>query len=176
MRPVILALFVVALTSCTQADINQRAERDATARNQQQLLISQPIPAFDWSQERDSLIQIYRLRNEARNTWTVVYSDMGQPLWSCPSVGFPIPGGTQLTSPQQAIGTVVVPLSEPNGLYTDPSTNSTWVLCVRKNGDVVPVYTEPKAMAFPFPVSVKDGKVVEDEQAASTAKVNVKRG
>jgi hypothetical protein len=184
MKLVAILVLALALVACAGGTPrSQQIEQATTERNQSQLNASQPVPQFDFSQDRDTLIQVYKLRNEARNTWTVFLSTTGVPLYSCPSIGFPIPGSTQLTNPQQAIrpyagGTdvAVIAQAEPNGLYTDPNTMSTWVICVRANGDAVPVYAEPQVITFPFPVEVKDGKIAEVAGAPSSAKVEVKRG
>jgi hypothetical protein len=175
---VALALFLVA---CSGMSESQRLERDATERNQKTINIAQPVPSFDYSQQRDILIQIYKISNEARNTWSVPVSDYGQPVGDvCPSIGFPIPGGTQLTNPMQVVNPysgeyVVVPQAEPNGLYSDPNTNSTWILCVDPDGTVAPVYSEHKVMTYPWPVEVKDGKVVRVAGGKATFNVTVKK-
>ena len=176
-------LAMLLLAGCVGETSNsQTTEQRATERNQAQLNQAQPVPAFSFSQERETLIQIYRLRNDARNTYTVFYSDLGTPLWTCPSIGYPIPGGTQITNPSKIVENVyigqdgktyrgagysVVPLAEPNGLYTDPNTNSTWVLCVRQGGEIVPVYSEPKVMTFPFLVRIEGGQVVDAGESPS---------
>ncbi len=125
-----------------------------------------PVPLYDYSVERDVMIQIYNQRMKAVDTYSVAFS-FGKPIWACPSKGYPIPYTTQLTNPQRiddnhngnssfyAAG--VVAQAEPNGLYTG-TTTSTWVLCVRAlaggGSEVVPVYAEPDVIAFPFPVKV----------------------
>lgn len=176
-----LALMIAACSS-----VNQSLSKDQSQTNSQlqQYQSVQPVPYYDWSEQRNTLIQIYNAKNEARQTWAVVESITGAALWSCPSVGFPIPADTQLTNPDQIAVTQnggtnyydgVVPQMEPDGLYASGATDATYVLCLRPDGKAVPIYTEQKVSTFPFPVHVEDGKIV-DENGASTVQIDVKGG
>lgn len=158
----ILALFIGSCAGNTTAVKND----SWTVDSQQQVYSrNQPIPFFDWSQDRDALIQIYVAKNEARTTYTVVTADgSGQVLFTCPSVGFAIPADTQLTNGLQALdytGYPVVEQAEPNGLYSSKNTDGTYVLCVREDGNITPVYTEAKVTTYPFPVRVENGQIVD---------------
>lgn len=158
----ILALFIGSCAGNTTA-----VKNDSRTVDSQQKVYSrnQPIPFFDWSQDRDALIQIYVAKNEARTTYTVVTADgSGQVLFTCPSVGFAIPADTQLTNGLQALdytGYPVVEQAEPNGLYSSKNTDGTYVLCVREDGNITPVYTEAKVTTYPFPVRVENGQIVD---------------
>ena len=112
------------------------------------------------------MIQIYNAKNEARQTWTVFYSAAGTPQSMCPSVGYPIPANTQLTSPDQAgyvssYGVGVVSQMEPNGLYSTTGANGTYVLCVRPNGKNAAVYSESWVTAYPYEVKIEAGAVID---------------
>lgn len=167
---ILLAGVALALGACT-GNQSLNADQAQTNTQLQQYQKVQPVPYYNWSEQRNTLIQIYNAKNEARNTWAVVESMTGVALWACPSVGFPIPADTQLTNPDQIATTVppgsstiydgVVPQMEPDGLYSSTSTDATYVLCIRPNGDTVPIYTEQKVSMFPFPVTVVDGKIVD---------------
>lgn len=133
-----------------------REETQAIAEQQAHLLVTQPVPAFDYSLQRDVLIQVYRMSNEAQSTYTVVDSITGQTIWSCPSIGFGIPADTSLTNPLTAhrfngYGTVVEQ-AEPNGLYSSKNTDGTWIVCVGSSGELAPIYTEHKVTTFPYAV------------------------
>jgi len=176
LKRTVALLAVLLLAGCTGTS-QQRAEVATVDRQQEQYSKAQPTPFFDWSQDRDTLIQIYKLKNEARQTWTVITGWDGRAVWSCPSRGYPLPADAQLTNPlQRVIGGegAVIEQAEPNGLFSSKSTDATYVLCVRSNGEVVPVYTELKATAFPFAVRVENGQIVDDGQPA-TASVKVGR-
>ena len=169
-----LLLVAVFITGCEQNSIRQDTE--TVDRQQKTYAVNQPVPFFEWSQDRAVLTQIYIQKNEARNTWTVISSDgTGQPRFACPSVGFAIPADAQLTNPLQVYynsSGAVVEQAEPNGLYSSKNTDGTYVLCVRKNGDVAPVYTEMKATTFPFPVRWNEAtgmwEDIEDQPSSIT--------
>mgnify|MGYP001607788218 CR=1 FL=1 len=168
------ALVALVVVGCGGAQ-SVETERKIVDRQQDIYNRVQPMPLFDYSQDRNTLIQVYNAKNEARQTWAVDTALDGTPIWSCPSYGFPIPVTTQLTNPEQQIGTgVTVPQAEPNGLYTGQTT-ATYVLCIRPNGDVVPIYAEQDVLLFPFEVRIEDGRIV-DAGGASTMTVSVKGG
>jgi len=135
----------------------------------QQFLRNQPVPSFDWSLERHMLIALYTARQKATNTFSVVQSDFtGKILWSCPSMGFPLPYATQLTNPQQLIQKSdsshwydgVIGQQEPNGLFSPPAADGTWVPCVDEHGKITPVYEERKVTTFLRPMMEQNGTLV----------------
>lgn len=135
----------------------------------QQFLRNQPVPSFDWSLERHMLISLYIARQRATNTYSYVQSEFtGKVLWSCPSIGFPIPYATQLTNPQKVTSQYgldgnshyadgVVSQQEPNGLFSPPAADGTWVPCVDEKGKIVPVYEERKVTTFLRPMTEVNG-------------------
>lgn len=171
------ALLIIALAACDTGD--QAATESVQVNSQQNTYSkSQPLHQYDYSPERDELQQIYDARMKVVNTWTVIYS-MGRPIFVCPSKGYPIPYTTQLTNPDQVQGTAaVVPQAEPNGLYTGTSA-ATWVLCIRTlpggKTEIDPVYSEPDAVAFPYPVSIDANGNIKDAGGDSSVSINVKK-
>lgn len=142
----IIALVLLAALAIVGCDTAQQIEYKTIEQNQKALLAAYPIPRMDTSLERDIVIQMYSLRNEARNTWSVITSDgTGKPMYDCPSVGFPIANDVRLVNEGQA---------EPNGLYPASNSWGTWVLCVDDNGGLNPIYNEMDTLTFPFPVDV----------------------
>lgn len=166
-------MVVVAFASALDVGCDSSESHDSEIVNKQQTHYQkvQPIPWFDWSQDRDNLIQIYKQKNESRPTHAVVRSmGTGEILWDCPSVGFPIPADTQLTNPlQRMYEAAVVEQAEPNGLFTSKHTDGTYVLCVDGVGVVSPQYTESKVDVFTRPIKVEAGKVVFLDQKPSMA-------
>lgn len=158
MKKVVLALLVMMVV-CAGCSMDQK-QTEANVVNDQQTTYSnnQPVHVYPYSPERAELQEILDARMKDVNTWTVVFS-MGVPIFSCPSKGFPIPYTTQFTNPSVVAGTVTLPQAEPNGLYTG-QTNATWILCIR-DGRNVPVYSETDAIAFSYPVEVRDNKIVD---------------
>jgi hypothetical protein len=172
---IVVMLIVLALAGCYTSSDNVAASQ---VENQQQVYLqNQPIPSFDYSLERDVSIQLYKIRNEARNTYTVVTGNTGTAIWMCPSIGYPIPYDVQLTNPLRAEYTysevVTLEQPEPNGLYSSDNAFGTWVLCVNSAGDVTPVYTELSATSFPFPVKIENGVIVPVDDSAPSVVIEL---
>lgn len=143
-----------------QRDSAEQKDRRVVEKQQSHYASSQPVPFFDWSLERDFMIQLLKKRNESVRTWTVWRSDMGMIEGHTESIGFPLPYDVQLTNPLAREGTsasVVVEQAEPNGLFSSKNSNATWVRSVvRHNGKVieVPIYIEGKVTCYPYPIVV----------------------
>lgn len=158
---VVLVLF---LTACGgQNAVEQEANQ--TQQQLKQYAGAQPVPVFEWSLERHIMIEIYKARNEAASTYSYALNPYDNSImWECPSVGYPIPGGTQLTNPEAQYsnqhGVVTLPQMEPNGLYSPATSAGTFVSCVNDDGSVSPVYVEWYVITFPYPMENKDGKLV----------------
>jgi hypothetical protein len=134
-------------------------------QQQSQYEKGQPIPAFDWSLERDLVIQLYKVRNQKVATHSVWRSDHGVIEGDCPSYGYGIPYDTSLTNPLVPTlhiwehagynsSSQVVEQAEPNGLFASKNTSATWVMCLGEAGTIEPVYVETKVTVFPGPVKV----------------------
>lgn len=157
---------------CTAQDNTAAKEQQSTDRAMTQIARSQPVPVFDYSLERHMLTEIYKARQRATNTFSVVQSDYtGKVLWSCPSLGYPVPYATQLTNPHQLQAIYglnnsghwtdgVVEQPEPNGLYSPAQSDATWVPCVGPDGKVTPVYEEKHVTVFLQPMQEQDGRLV----------------
>ena len=184
-RVTFIILFGLVLAAC---DVSTQDSKDAKLVNDQQAHYAkvQPIPYFDFSMDRDTLVQIYKAKNEARQTHSVVASMTGAILWDCPSIGFPIPADTQLTNPLVGTGRYIydengqnrtwvegiVEQAEPNGLFSSKNTDATFVQCVGPDGSVSPIYTEQKVTTFPFPVKIIDGQIVRAGDASIVLDIN----
>jgi hypothetical protein len=158
-----LCTLILAGMACDVTPNAEQRDRAAVARQQAQYGVSQPIPGFDFSLERDIVIQLYQARNERVATHTVWRSDTGIVEGDCPSTGYPVPYDTSLTNPlkigwsSNQGGAAVIEQAEPNGIYASKNSIATWVRCVYKvQGKRVeaPIYVESKVTAFPFPVEV----------------------
>lgn len=176
MRKYLLAVAIIGVLltggECESATSKDNRTTDTQMRTYQ---TNQPVPTFNFSQERDTMIQLYMMRNEARQTYTVVSSQgTGQTIFECPSRGTAIAADTQLTNGLQATTGGPIELAEPNGLYTSKNTDGTWILCVRKDGSITPVYTENKVTQFPFAVRWNDAKKqYEDAEGISSMNVQI---
>ncbi len=146
---------VVAVGGVIGCGNSQRADRETVEKQQQIYAKSQPIPMFDFSQERDTAIQLYKMRNEKVRTWTVWRSATGVIEGDCESRGFPLPYDVQLTNPKMIDrnSSAVIEQPEPNGLFSSKGTSATWVRAII-DGKEVPLYIETKVTCYPYPVIV----------------------
>jgi hypothetical protein len=145
------AVAVIGLTACSNGSPSS-VNNDQKVSNTQldRFQKNQPIPQSDWSQYRQTLIDVEMAQIHAVATTTFFFNlGTGTPIKMCPSIGFPVPTTSQLTNPQQLVrdggsGTVVggtVGQLEPNGAYTGDSTG-TYVVCVSSNGTKYVTYWE----------------------------------
>lgn len=152
-----IGLLAFGLAACQES--STRKEREAVNRQQDQYLIAQPIPAFDYSLERDLVIQLYHVRNQRVVTHSVWRSNYGQIEGDCVSMGYGIPYDTSLTNPLQAQwgsngAATSVGQAEPNGVFASTNTSATWVMCSGEGGTIEPVYVESKVTVYPYQVTV----------------------
>lgn len=167
----ILVLVLVLLTACVSSGVVPPTSEQKQVEEQQKVYEgNQPIPAFDWSLERDVLVQLFMARNEALSTYTIVMDSFGGVIYECPSIGYPVAANTKLTNPEKIVedrgeyggGNLTIAQPEPNGLYNDNGWG-TWVMCVLDDGTVYPFYTEQNAQTWPFPVvKTENGFVMAD--------------
>ena len=182
-----LVLSVVLCTADSGGCTTDTSSGTTTEQSQQasaysNLINNQPAPTYDWSQEREIAIQLYNARQGAVATFSVVQSPYtGKVLWSCNSIGFPLPYSTQLTNPEfvydppDVQGVYVLPQSEPNGLFPPPESAATWVPCVNSKGQISPVYEEKDVTVFMQPmVQNADGSLVP--VSGSTPSVSIAVG
>ena len=153
-----VSICLIAAMACEFPE-NARSIEKATVDRQQEIYgVAQPVPTFDSSLERERIIGLYRARMSAAQTWSVWRSQTGMVEGDCPSSGYPLPYGVQLTAPEvidyRQNGSVTVPQAEPNGLFTNGITsNGTWVFCIT-GGSITPVYVEDFVTVYPYPVFV----------------------
>lgn len=158
---------MILLSGCT-APNNTANLKDvkSTQRQQGQYAIGQPVPSYDWSLERQMVIELYNIRNQKSVTHSVWRSQMGMIEGDCPSYGYGIPYDTSLTNPLVATTTdefgsrrregamTSIELPEPNGVYASKTTAATWVMCLGQYGTIEPVYIETLVTTYPGPMSV----------------------
>lgn len=174
-----LAFLMIAVQGCESGTNIDRQEQKMTERQRSQYASSQPVPAYNWSLERDMVIQLYNIRNQKAVTHSVWRSDLGQVEGDCASIGFGIPYDTSLTNPLAraknsqggaSSSGAVVEQPEPNGIFASKNTQATWVMCAGDVGQIEPVYVETKVTTYPYPVSVDYEKnlVVKSGKASVT--------
>lgn len=160
MKYLSILLIAIVLSAC-QSKTTSQATKTAKAVNRQQAQYDtgQPVPAYDWSLERDLVIQLYNIRNLKALTHSVWRSDRGLVEGDCSSIGFGIPYDTSLTNPLVATGSKTYALTsieqaEPNGIFASKNTSATWVMCAGETGMIEPVYVETKVTVYPYPVAI----------------------
>ena len=119
------------------------------------------LPAITHFQEKRILKDILELRDQPNLvTYTYTQDMNGRYHKVCDSIGYGFSAATQYTNPQKVEwhpngGHVTLPQADPNGLFSPPSADGTWVLCkVPGKDDVKPVYIEPRVIVSPFPLSM----------------------
>jgi hypothetical protein len=167
------AAIALILAACqTPTTVTQNIARDQAIVNTQQDIYqkAQPVPLYDFSEQRNTLIQIYNAKNEARQTWALFMSaGTGTPVYPyvCPSIGLPIPADTQLTNPMALVRIWIpgsngqsgyyldgtLPQPEPDGLHSSTNTDATYVICIRNGGKPELVYSEEKVTAVSHEVT-----------------------
>lgn len=191
MKKFIYAITVFSMTmslfSCIYEETSTEKESQAVERQLSQYSKGQPIPAYDWSLERDLVVKLYDLRNNKVATHTVWRSDYGMIEGDTPSIGFGIPYDTSLTNPLQlahkrvqtygghALLEGTVEQQEPNGIFASKNTTATWILSVDKEtSQIMPIYIEGKVTVYPYPVKVdyKNNRVIRAGVASVSIPMN----
>lgn len=180
----IIALSLTALTMIGCGERSNQSTKDAASveRQQAQYSASQPVPAYNWSLERDLVIQLYNIRNMKALTHSVWRSDRGLIEGDCASIGFGIPYDTSLTNPLSAVDfglktnfdRHVVEQTEPNGIFASKNTSATWVMCAGETGQIEPIYIETKVTVYPYPVNVNYSKNTAVKSGKATVTIRRK--
>ena len=147
------ALLAVAAGACTSEPSAIKTERKATQEVAQAFATNQPMPVHSWSQQRQTLIDIITMQVETTATFSYFFTPGradAAPVYSCPSIGDPIPSTYQLTNPEASQwdsngGNFTLPQMEPTGVYSG-DTDGTNVLCVKDDGTRYKVYWEGLVM------------------------------
>lgn len=153
------ALVVIFIAGCGDEPSSVNNDQRSTDTQLQRYQKSQPVPAFDWSQVRQNLIEIQSAQVNTTQTTTFFFVRGGQfakPISECPSIGYPIPSTYQLTNPLQAVrlhdSTTTIGQAEATGVYTGESS-ATYVMCVNAQGKAHAVYWEGDVLTFTGPAT-----------------------
>ena len=133
-----ILLLMPILLAANGCQKSQNSKEAARVQSQQgQYAIGQPVPAYDFSLERDLLIQLYNIRNQRVSTHSVWRSNYGSIEGDCPSMGYGLPYDTSLTNPLMATdedqrghrnpALTSISQPEPNGVFASTNTSATWV-------------------------------------------------
>lgn len=149
----------LSLVGCNGEASQEDKDKRQVQQQQKQYAAAQPVPVFNWSLERDMLIQLYNIRNLKAATHTVWRGDTSVVEGDCASIGYGLPYDTSITNPLQPTGNSAYALTsigqaEPNGVFASTNTAATWVFCVTETGSIEPIYVEAKVTGYPYPVTV----------------------
>lgn len=133
----------LGLAACSHAPNAQQTEQQQQTQDLQSLEQSQPLPHFNYSQERQALIVAESAAAAGTQTTSFFFNQGVQdPVSQCLSIGMGVPDSASLSNPQQIApvsgkyggGTQVIGQEDPDGVYVPESSTGTWVNCVNPQG------------------------------------------
>lgn len=167
---IIVCVMALVIAACTPVEAQPPQEwvdtrtKDMVGEQMKIYMEGQPVPRYEFSAQRETLIDIYNATvPENRPSWHVFSTPGVGATDVCAGVGSPIPFGVSLTSPEYKWRETAMPLSEPPGYYINNiTTDATWVLCDFGNG-IEPVYSEDIVRTYFHPVKLDGNKVVHEK-------------
>ena len=170
----VVLISTLVLGGCVAASSYDIEQQQQEVSNQE-VVRNQPPPNLGgYSFERHIVTEVYKARNDTISTYTYLLVPMaGQIIEICPSIGYPIPYSTQLTSPEKIEdytvqgGYAILPNPEPNGLYPPDNAAATIVNCVNPDGSLTPTYWEDNVFALPY--KIKADRVLERENGTEAS-------
>lgn len=148
---VLVGLLFIAGCQQKTADIVVQEKQEAMQAEQVRQV---GLPNVTRYTEAKRLRYLYELRDRADLTCWVYTRDMNGKLHLVGvGMGFPIPAGTQFSSPQKLTwrtngGYHSMPQAEPNGVFPPSTAEATWIILMTKNGPKA-YYGETRLEAFP---------------------------
>jgi hypothetical protein len=163
------AMIVVANVIVWFLFVADQSTSDQLQHDQQEVLLQAAtatgMPAIVNFAERKMLKRILEIRDQAINTTTYIVDMNGRPHKICDSIGYGFPYSTQFTNPaQNPLKDVVISQAEPNGLFSSPTSEGTWISCVdpANKHNIQVVYVEPRVIVSPFPLSASSDLRLEN--------------
>ena len=144
-------LMVGALAGCDYSR-TKTEETQYTEELKNQIADMYGLPNVSNFFEYSQLKEIYEMRDNPKLVchWYTKNDMTGKWVYQGTCIGYGIPYSASITAPESsqyvyANGShyTVLPLAEPNGLYTDGlSTSATWILTTDAEGNITPTYVE----------------------------------
>ena len=156
MKKVLLVLPIVALLTACLEKTSTQIEFKKQEEMSMQAVTQVGMPAIVNFAEKRMMKDILELRDKNTPTITYLVGMNNQLSKVCDSIGYGLPYATQYTNPSRVTGGgsggyAVIPQADPNGLYSPPSADGTWVLCVdHKDNKPKPIFIEPRIIVSPF--------------------------
>lgn len=155
-------IVVLGVSACTHGQNAQQREQAAQQADTSSLISNQPIPHYNWSQIRQTLIDAQDIAANGTAT-TSFFFNMGSrdPITSCPSLGLPVPNTAQLSNPEQLVpvtgqwggGHDVLPQMDPYGIYSPAASEGTYVVCLNGSGKPYVNYWEGPVQTVTVPAT-----------------------
>lgn len=161
MRGLMMAASLLSLAACSQPPSADQAasqqQEQVAARAQAEVGIYQPTH-FTRKRLANRIGQM--LDDPSLATISYAQDFNGKLRCIGHTIGFPLPGATQTTSPEKwdnepigggnvsSTSFVLVPQAEPDQLFSPSNEDATWLLMVTKTGGTEPVYFEGKVQTF----------------------------
>lgn len=144
-------LCLLLLSGCDYSD-SDRAQRIKQENLNRESNRQVGMPAIVNFQEKRMLKNILELRDTEIKTTTYTQDMNGKLHKLCESVGYGVPYATQYTNPMRTeYQTLSLPQADPNGLFSPPGAEGTWILCANpETKRLSPVYVEPRVIVSPF--------------------------
>jgi hypothetical protein len=138
------AALALALTACqgSSTGSSQSSENNTSSQDLYTYQQAQPAPHFPYSVLRQELIAIEASQAVGEETTSFFFNQGVQdPIFSCPSIGDPVPNTAELTNPSkvqtawgQGPSSVAIGNIDPNGIYAPTNSTGTNVMCVNSAG------------------------------------------
>lgn len=135
----------------------QQRENRQQAQDSYSLVTNQPIPHYNFSEIRQTLIDAENIAANGVDTTAFFFPQGGTgeaPVFSCPAKGVPVANTAQLSNPDQNFNSgypnggtsYPVPQMDPYGIYTPNSSQGTYVVCLNNAGQAYLMYWEGPVM------------------------------
>lgn len=164
----VLAVPLMGADSCEEEKDTSNTTKEQ--REQTQEMTAQAhdkvgMPNITDYSERRLLKRIQELRDGMIGTHSYIINRQGEARKLCQSIGYGLPYGVQFVNPMkvvekhdyQSISLTAIPQADPNGLFSPPNVDATWVNCITTSGEQKPVYSEDKVITSPVPLDELKG-------------------
>ena len=151
---VLVFAIIVCVAGCQRHKTADAIVQEKQEASQTEQIRQVGLPNIVRFTEAKRLRYLYELRDRADLTCWVYSRDMNGKMHLVGiGMGFPIPAGTQFSSPQKMVRrfdgpTLVMPQAEPNGVFPPSTAEATWVILMTRNGPK-PYYGEIRLEAYP---------------------------
>jgi hypothetical protein len=162
----VAALLTLGADGCDNPNSEGKAnqvQREQTSEMTNEAHKKVGMPDIQNFTERRLLKRIMELRDQSFSTHSYIVNREGDMRKLCESIGYGLPYGVQFVNPEKTVDGqwkgeyTTIPQADPNGLYSPPNVDATWVNCVTTSGNQKPVYSEERVITSPVPLDQLKG-------------------